>query len=319
MQIYPQTGITDNQLRALGHLGVLGTNYSEAGLPAYPQSCSVTNTAFPLETRVRSYIDANCSQCHRPGGAYANFDARFTTPLDNQGLIYGAVNSFLNDSNDRVVIPGDLTHSLLYNRANRVDAYEMPPLAKNIVDSNAVATISAWINSLPPGPGVTWSTPSTSVEGSFSVTITFTVPVTGLTTNQFAISNGTITSLSGSGANYTMTLSPGTPGQVVIQLPAGRVQDGSGHLNYASNPLSVTLLPGPTLLHRWTFNGNTNDSVGGANATLVGAASIANNQLQLPGGGPFANYASVNISSTLSKNPSLTVKTCLTINPLTTW
>lgn len=318
-QSYPQTGVTDNQLRALGHLGLLGTNYSEAALPTYLQSCSVTNTSFSLETRVRSYIDSNCSHCHRPGGAYANFDARFTTPLDNQGLIYGTVNSFLNDTNDRVVIPGDLTHSLLYNRANRADAYEMPPLAKNLVDTNATATIAAWINSLPPGPGVTLTTPASSVLGDFSVTVTFTVPVTGLTSNLFTVSNGTITSLSGSGANYTLNVSPGAPGQVTIQLPAGRVQDGSGHLNYASNPLSVSLLPGPMLVHRWSFNGNLNDSVGGANATLNGAATVANNQLQLPGGGPFANFAYVDIGSTLSTNASLTVEEWMTINTLTTW
>jgi glucose/arabinose dehydrogenase len=318
-QTYPQTGITDNQLRTLGHLGLLGTNYSEALLPSYLQSCSVTNTSFSLETRVRSYIDSNCSQCHRPGGAYANFDARFTTPLDGQGLIYGAVNSFLNDSNDRVVVPGDLTHSLLYNRANRTDAYEMPPLAKNLVDTNAVTTMAAWINSLPPGPGVALTTPASTVLGDFSVTATFTVPVTGLTSNLFTISNGTISSLTGSGANYTLTISPGAPGQVTIQLPAGRVQDGSGHLNYASNPLSVTLLPGPMLLHRWSFNGDANDSVGGANATLNGTASIANNQLQLPGGGPLANFAFVDIGSTLSTNASLTVEEWMTINTLTTW
>jgi uncharacterized repeat protein (TIGR03806 family) len=318
-QSYPQTGVTDNQLRALGHLGLLGTNYSEAALPSYLQSCSVTNSSFSLETRVRSYIDANCSQCHRPGGAYANFDARFTTPLDNQGLIYGAVNSFLNDSNDRVVVPGDLTHSLLYNRANRVDAYEMPPLAKNVVDTNATTTIAAWINSLAVGPGVTLTTPASSVLSDFSVTVTFTVPVTGLTSNLFTISNGTMTSLSGSGANYTLTVSPGVPGQVIIQLPAGRVQDGSSHLNYASNPLSVTLLPGPTLVHRWSFNGNANDSISGSNATLNGTATIANNQLQLPGGGPFANFAFVNIGPTLSSNASLTVEEWMTINTLTTW
>lgn len=316
---YPQTGATDNQLRALGHLGLLGTNYNDGALSSYLQSCSVTNTAFSLEIRVRSYIDANCSQCHRPGGAYANFDARFTTPLDKQGLIYGAVNSFLNDSNDRVILPGDLTHSLLYNRANRTDAYEMPPLAKNLVDTNAVTTMAAWIGSLPPGPGVVLTTPASSVLGGFSVTVTFTVPVTGLMSNLFTVSNGTITSLSGSGANYTLTISPGVPGQVVIQLPAGQVLDGSGHSNYASNPLSVTLLAGPMLLHRWSFEGNANDSIGGANATLNGTATIASNQLQLPGGGPFANFAYVNIGSTLSTNASLTVEEWMTINSLTTW
>ena len=180
-------------------------------------------------------------------------------------------------------------------------------------------TIAAWINSLAVGPGVTLTTPSTSVRGDFSVTVTFTMPVTGLGSNKFTLSNGTITSLTGSGANYTLNVSPGTPGQVVIQLPAGQVQDGSGHPNYASNPLSVTVLPGPTLLHRWSFNGDTNDSVGGANATLVGTAAVANNQLQLPGGGPFANYAYVNIGPALSTNASLTVEEWVTINNLTTW
>jgi glucose/arabinose dehydrogenase len=318
-ETYPQTGVTDNQLRAFGHLGLLGTNYSEAALPGYLQSCAVTNTGFSLETRVRSYIDGNCSQCHRPGGAYANFDARFTTPLNNQTLIYGPVNLFLNDTNDRVVVPGDLTHSLLYNRANRLDAYEMPPLVKNVIDTNAINTIAAWINSLPPGPGVALTTPGASVVGPFPVTVTFTAPVTGLTSNQFTVANGTITSLSGSGALYTLDIAPGTPGLVNIQLPAGQVQDGAGHLNYASNPLQVTLLPGPTLLHRWSFNGDANDSIGGANATVAGTATVANNQLQLPGGGPFANYASINIGSTLSTNASLTVETWMTINTLTTW
>jgi glucose/arabinose dehydrogenase len=319
LESYPQTGVTDNQLRSLGHLGLLGTNYAESALSGYLQSCSVTNTSFSLETRVRSYIDANCSQCHRPGGAYANFDSRFTTPIDRQGLIYGAVNSFLNDSSDRVVVPQDLVHSLLYNRANRVDAYEMPPLAKNVVDTNAVTTMAAWINSLPIGPGVVLSTPSATVLGDFSVTVTFTVPVTGLNSNQFVISNCEITSLTGSGANYSLTISPGVPGLVVIQLPASQVQDGSGHPNYASNPLTVSLLPGPTLLHRWSFNTNASDSIGGADATLVGGAVVNNGQLQLPGGGTFANYASVNIGPTLSTNASLTVEEWVTITTLTTW
>ena len=68
---YPETGTTDNQLRALGNIGVLGTNYSEAQLPGYLKSYAVTNTSVSLELRVRSYMDANCSQCHRPGGVQA--------------------------------------------------------------------------------------------------------------------------------------------------------------------------------------------------------------------------------------------------------
>ncbi len=38
-----------------------------------------------------SYLDANCSQCHRPGGTVAYFDARFDTPLEQQSLVDGKV------------------------------------------------------------------------------------------------------------------------------------------------------------------------------------------------------------------------------------
>src|SRR5437588_13127296 len=85
-----------------------------------------------------------------------------------------------------------------------------------------VNTIAAWINSLQAGPGVALTTPSSAVVDDFSVTVTFTVPVTGLTSNQFTVSNGAITALTGSGTIYTLTISPGTAGQVVIQLPAGQ-------------------------------------------------------------------------------------------------
>jgi hypothetical protein len=74
-----------------------------------------------------------------------------------------------------------------------------------------------------------------------------------------------------------------------------------------------------SLAHRWSFNGDLNDSVGGATATLNGTANIANNQLVLPGGGPFANFAYVDVSPTLLANPSITVESWFTLNALPNW
>ena len=146
---YPDTGVTDNQLRALGHIGILNSNFVESQLSGYLKSYAVTNTSVSLELRARSYVAANCAQCHRPGGARAYFDARYSIPLGQQNIVQGPVYSFINDTSDRVVVPDDALHSLLHNRANRVGQFQMPPLAKTLVDSNAMQVLADWINSLP--------------------------------------------------------------------------------------------------------------------------------------------------------------------------
>src|SRR5687767_12833769 len=71
------------------------------------------------------------------------------------------------------------------------------------------------------------------------------------------------------------------------------------------------------LVHRWSFDDGS-DSVGGATASLVGGASFAGGQLELPGGAPRTNYAEApGISSTLSANPSVTVEAWFTMDALT--
>src|SRR5579863_3858745 len=62
------------------------------------------------------------------------------------------------------------------------------------------------------------------------------------------------------------------------------------------------------LLHHWDFNTNGVDSVSGSNVTLVGAATISGGSLNIPGGAVFTDYASVNLSGTLTGNPTLSVE-----------
>jgi regulation of enolase protein 1 (concanavalin A-like superfamily) len=51
-----------------------------------------------------------------------------------------------------VVVPGNLNKSMIFHRVSLAGDNQMPPIAKNVVDANAVAVISQWIMSLPIRP-----------------------------------------------------------------------------------------------------------------------------------------------------------------------
>ncbi len=145
---YPD-GVTDNQLRAWNHIGLFGTKLDEREIPHFTRLVAVTDVSASLEWRVRSYLDANCSQCHRPGGAEAFFDARIDTPLGRQNLIAGPVENPLGISGAKIIVPRDTGKSVLFRRISVAGNMQMPPLAKNVVDRNAVSVLEKWIDSLP--------------------------------------------------------------------------------------------------------------------------------------------------------------------------
>ncbi len=156
---YPD-GVTANQLRTLGHLDLFDAAFDDRRVSRYPRSVNITNAAANLEWRVRSYLDANCSMCHRPGGAGAFFDARFETPLDQQGLVNGAVANLLGVPGAKVIVPADLSRSLIFHRISIVGENQMPPLARNLVDTNALEVVGRWIMALharPPELPKGWS------------------------------------------------------------------------------------------------------------------------------------------------------------------
>ncbi|MDB6020549.1 MAG: hypothetical protein JWQ04_406 [Pedosphaera sp.] len=149
---YPN-GVTENQLRAWDHIGLLSSNFNEAQLPAYPKLAAATDLTRSLEDRARSYLDANCAHCHRPGGTVAYFDARYDTPLSAQKLIEGQV--LINQGVDNAwnIAPNDIWRSIIFMRVNTVEAIRMPPLARATLDRQGVELLRQWIESLP-GPPV---------------------------------------------------------------------------------------------------------------------------------------------------------------------
>ncbi len=100
-------------------------------------------------------------------------------------------------------------------------------------------------------------------------------------------------------------------------------KDGEGTLTLAALPQadSVTVKKGTLVLsfggdntksvalaHRWSFNGNANDSVGGATGTLVGSAVYTNDNtaVYLPGGNNGTSY--VNLGKGLIAGDNLTLE-----------
>jgi len=274
---YPSTGVTDNQLRAWNHIGLFDSLLNEGSVSSYDKLVTVTNFAASLGQRARSYLDANCSQCHRPGGVPVFWDARYDTPLQNQNIINGIVANNLGITGARVVVPDDLAHSIMYLRVNSLDAIKMPPLARNTIDTNAVDTLAEWINGLVP-PSIS-AIPDLLVNSNSSVgPISFTIsdpniPPDALTLTA-ASSNPTVIPAAnvvfgGSGSSRTLTVTP-APNQGGTAIITITVDNGQVPV---SETFEVTVVG--ALVAWYQFEGDASDSSGfGNNGVTNGTVSF---------------------------------------------
>jgi uncharacterized repeat protein (TIGR03806 family) len=145
---YP-SGVADNELRAWNHLELFAPAFKDEEVRRFAALAATDDTTRSLADRARSYLDANCAQCHRPGGTVANFDARYDTPLEKQGLIDGPVLIDQGIDRPRVISPHDIWRSIVYMRVDTLGDIKMPPLARETIDQNGVQLLNEWINSMP--------------------------------------------------------------------------------------------------------------------------------------------------------------------------
>ena len=140
----------------MNRLGLFNPAINEANITNYAQLSALTNLSASLEERARSYLDANCAQCHRPGGSIeANFDARYDTPLASQNITnYPAQHNLGIDGACVVKAEGHLALGAVPGSTRTLPAIKMPPLARNLIDTNAVQVFTDWINSLPGTPAL---------------------------------------------------------------------------------------------------------------------------------------------------------------------
>lgn len=119
-------------------------------LRAHP---ALDDEAASLEHRVRSYFEVNCGSCHQPGTANRSpWNAFASVPLAQAGLLrtqaIHANGSLYEVFATNIVEPGSPSASVLFRRVSEPGPLHMPPLGTFVLNTNAVALLSAWINGL---------------------------------------------------------------------------------------------------------------------------------------------------------------------------
>jgi len=138
--------VTDNQLRSWNHIGLFT---SDIGAPANHEAWpSPSDATASMTGRARSYLAANCAQCHLPGGpAPGGLDLRWNTLRAAMNVIdVRPTNGDLGLSDPWRVRPSNRASSVLYLRMTLLDPTRMPPLAHESIDPVGTAAVGAWID-----------------------------------------------------------------------------------------------------------------------------------------------------------------------------
>ncbi len=92
----------------------------------------------------------------------------------------------------------------------------------------------------PPVISITTTEVSPSTSATFPISFTINESVSDFTSDDVTVSNGTLSNFSGSGKNYTATITPIADGPVTIDVAADKITDVAGNTNEATTQLSIT-------------------------------------------------------------------------------
>ncbi|MCC7084829.1 MAG: PQQ-dependent sugar dehydrogenase [Pirellulales bacterium] len=145
-------GCRTNQLQRFVDGGMFESQVKAHAIGKLPRLAALDDPHATIEHKVRSYLDSNCSYCHRPGRYAGRWDGRFERPLAKQRIVDETAIFFaFIDPDAKVVKSGDPDDSYLLRRMNStVPHMRMPPIARSVVHDDAVKVVKQWIASLPP-------------------------------------------------------------------------------------------------------------------------------------------------------------------------
>lgn len=142
----PQIPAT-NQLTALAAAGHLNA----VDLTGAPTFAALADTSRSLDDRSRAYLAVNCSPCHQQDGvASSPWATKASLTTAQTRIVDGKLNIDFGDPANRVIAPGDLTHSMILKRLKADGVPRMPMGSVGPFDQAGIDLISAWIQSLAP-------------------------------------------------------------------------------------------------------------------------------------------------------------------------
>jgi uncharacterized repeat protein (TIGR03806 family) len=139
---------TADQLGTWRFLGLfVGDPGESAQLPRFVARDDPTAS---VDERVRCYLDANCSFCHRPGGtAPTTMDFRRMAPGVDLRLFGEASATAVPGGSGLRAVAGDHAQSDAWLRIGRRDGFGMPPLGSFVVDQAFADLFAHWIDAGP--------------------------------------------------------------------------------------------------------------------------------------------------------------------------
>lgn len=147
--VQPAQLARDGQLEELARLGWLDRPVDTTKIVPM---VNPYDEALPVEQRARSYLAANCAQCHSGAGSTA-IDFRMTaTKAEMNAVCHAAlVGIDIPDApTPYVILPSDPEHSVVVERMSRggEESGLMPPLGRSQVDTAAVDVVTRWIREM---------------------------------------------------------------------------------------------------------------------------------------------------------------------------
>lgn len=138
-----------NQLATWARLDVFDSPVGDIPFTEHERLVPLDDETAPIEARVRSYWDSNCSSCHGGRSPIPSWDARFSTPLAAQRVLFAEPYTGPRPDGAQLIVPGEPERSLIYLRSlSTQPGVRMPPLLRNRVDERYVELLGQWIESL---------------------------------------------------------------------------------------------------------------------------------------------------------------------------